>query len=117
MPVGAYLALALARLTVQLLFSIWVVLGAALTAGRPRLAGLHMASVVWGVVIEIVPWPCPLTLAENWFQGRAGLEPYHEPFLLHYLQATVYPDLPLWVLQWGAVVVGLANLVVYVRRY
>ncbi len=112
-----YLALAVAMLTVHLLFTIWVVFGVVVTASRPKLAGLHIASIVWGVVIENVSWPCPLTLAENWFQGRAGLEPYQGPFVLHYLQLTVYPNLPLWVLQWGAVGVGLANLAVYVRRY
>ena len=117
MPADAYLALALAALTAHLLFIIWVVFGAAVTAGRPRLAGFHVASVVWGVVIENVSWACPLTLAENWFQGRAGLEPYQGPFLLHCLQVVVYPNLPLWVLQWGAFLVGLVNLAVYIRRY
>jgi hypothetical protein len=117
MTADGYLALALAALTAHLLFNIWVVLGAVVTPGRPRLAGMHVASVVWGVVMENAPWQCPLTLAENWFKGRAGLEPYQGPFVLHYLHVIVSPGLPLWVLQWGAICVGLANLAVYARRY
>jgi hypothetical protein len=117
MTTDAYLALALAALTAHLLFNIWVVFGAATTSDRPRLAGLHVASVLWGVVMENAPWQCPLTLAENWFKSRAGLEPYQGPFVLHYLHAVVSPSLPLWVLQWGAICVGLANLTVYAGRY
>jgi hypothetical protein len=117
MTVDAYWALAMAALSAHLLFNIWVVLGAAVTAGRPRLAGLHVASVVCGVVMENSPWQCPLTLLENWCKARAGLEPYQGPFVLHYLHPVVSPSFPLWVLQGGAICVGLANLAVYARRY
>src|SRR5437870_13372659 len=58
------------------------------------LAALHIVSVVYGIVAELGPWPCPLTLAENFFEARAGLLPYQGPFVLHYLDAIVYPNLP-----------------------
>jgi hypothetical protein len=77
---------------------------------------LHVASLVYAVVIESVPWsPCPLTVAETWLEARAGIEPAHGPFLVHVLDAIVY--LPEWVVVGGAVFVCVAILGVYVRRY
>jgi hypothetical protein len=66
----------------------WAVFGALLTAA---VCWLHLASLVWGVLVEILPWPCRLTPAENWRCGHAGLTTYGGGFLLH-LDALVYPD-------------------------
>ena len=117
MTADVYLALAMATLAAHLLFNLWVVFGAAATRGRPKLAGLHIGSVLYGTVMENVPWSCPLTLAENLFKAHAGLEPYEEPFVAHYLQAAVSPNFPIRMLRWGAIAVGLVNVGVYTRRY
>ena len=86
-----YRALAEAVLMVHLAFIVWVMFGAVVTRGRPWLAALHIASAVYGIVAELGPWPCPLTLAETYFEARGGLTPYQGPFLLHYSDATVTP--------------------------
>ena len=86
---GLYSALATAVLFLHALFILWVVFGALLTRSRPILRGLHIASLVWGILTEVLPWPCPLTLLENWLEGRAGVEPYQGGFLLHYLYRLV----------------------------
>ena len=39
------------------------------------------------------------------------------PFLLRLLDAVVYPDLPEWLVVSGAVVVCIAILCLYLRRY
>ena len=78
----------------------------------------HIASLAYAIVIELVPWPpCPLTVAESWFETRAGIEPAHGPFLLRILDAVVYPNLPEWIVVGSAVLVYLAILSVYLRRY
>ena len=77
-----------------LLFILWVVFGALLTHRRPLLRWLHLASLVWGTVVEILPWACPLTPLENWLRVHAGGTAYQGGFLLHYLDALVYPDVP-----------------------
>lgn len=92
-------------------------LGWIATRGRRLLRGLHIASLVYAVVIELGPWPCPLTLAENWLETRAGIEPARAPFLVRILDAIVYPDLPGWLVIGVAVLVCLAILGVYLRRY
>jgi len=96
----------------------WVLLGWTLTPGRRVLRRLHIASLLYAIVIELAPWPpCPLTVAEEWLEARAGIEPAHGPFLMRILDAIVYPDLPERVVIGGAVVVCAAILGMYVRRY
>ena len=95
-----------------------MVLGWTVTLCRRVLRTLHIVSLIYAIVIELVPWPlCPLSLAETWLEARAGIEPEHGPFLVHVLDAIVYPDLPEWVVVGGAVVVCAAILWVYLRRY
>lgn len=105
-------------LFLHLLWCVWVLLGWTLTHRRPVLRTLHIISLIYAIVVEAVPWlPCPLTLAETWLEVRAVIEPSRGPFLVHILDATVYPDLPEWLVVGGAVLVCVVILCVYVRRY
>lgn len=115
---SAYHFLAVAVLILHLAWIVWVIFGALVTRGRPALRTFHIASLLYGIFIEVAPWPpCPLTVLEQWLEGRAGIIPYHEPFLVHYLEAAIYPDVPLLLLVGCAVGVCVLNLVVYVLRY
>jgi hypothetical protein len=116
MTADVYLALAVGVLALHLLFNAWVVFGAAITRDRPVFGRVHIASLIYGAIIETAPWPCPLTLAEKWCEVHAGRVPYEGPFLLHYLDTLVYPNFPPGLLNWGAVGVCLANLALYARR-
>ncbi len=100
-------------LFLHLLWLALVIFGALWTRGRPVWTTLHIPTLVWGVVVEVSPWPCPLTLIENYFESRAGIEPYQGGFLMHYLDAIVYPHLPGWVLTFAGVAVCLFNLGIY----
>lgn len=80
------------------------------------MSAARYASVTYGAAIENVSWPCPLTLAEKWFEARAGMDPYPGSFLVHYLGSSVYPHFPLGLLRFGAVGVCLVNLGIYARR-
>ncbi len=51
------------------------------TSGRPRLAALHVATLVYGVIIEIFGFWCPLTALEEWLQVRSVVSAYRGPFL------------------------------------
>jgi hypothetical protein len=82
------IVLAEAVLFLHLLWRVWVLLGWTVTRCRPVLRTLHIASLVYAIVIELVPWPpCPLTVAETWLEARAGIEPVHGPFLVRVLDA------------------------------
>ena len=109
--------LASAVLTLHLLFICWVIFGAALTRRHRTLTGLHIASLIYAVVIEAGPWPCPLTLLEDYFRQQAGTVPYSEPFLVHYLEILIYPNVTGLLLVWCAVAVAGINLAIYAARW
>ena len=111
-----YSALATSVLFLHALFILWVVSGALLTRSRPILRWLHVGSLVWGILTELLPWPCPLTLLENWLEGKAGVEPYQGGFLLHYLDKLVYPDISPTVLTVAGVIICTLNLAFYGRQ-
>jgi len=95
-----------------------VLLGWTVTRRRHVLRTLHIASLIYTIVIELVPWPpCPLTVAEMWLEAHAGIEPAHGPFLVRVLDAIVYPGLPEWFVVGSAALFCVAILWVYLRRY
>ena len=109
-------ALATAVLFLHALFIVWVVFGAVLTRSRPVLRWLHIASLIWGILTELLPWPCPLTLLENWLEEKAGIEAYQSGFLLHYLDKLVYPNISATALTVAGVIVCAFNLALYGRQ-
>jgi hypothetical protein len=116
MAQGWYRAMAASVLSLHAVYIAWVIFGAFFTRGRPRLAALHVVTRVYGVIIEIFGFWCPLTALEEWVEVRGNVPVYHGPFLLHYLDAVVYPDIPPNLLTAGAVAVCILNLGIYVRR-
>lgn len=101
----------------HLAFILWVIFGALFTRGRRLLTGLHLGTLAYGFVIEILPVGCPLTSAEQWARQGAGLAPYPGDFLTHYLEQIIYPDVPyLWLIA-GAAAVCIVNLAIYLRRW
>jgi len=100
-------------LLIHLVWITLVIFGALLTRGRPFWSTVHILALLWGIVVEAGPWPCPLTLAEQHFESLAGVSPIHGGFLLHYLDALVYPNLPGWAITLAGVSVCVFNLAIY----
>ncbi|PYX23725.1 MAG: DUF2784 domain-containing protein [Acidobacteria bacterium] len=111
-----YSTLAVAVLLLHAMFILWVVFGVLLTRSRPISRWLHIGSLVWGILTELLPWPCPLTMLENWLEAKAGVEPYQGGFLFHYLDSLVYPDMSATVLTVAGVIVCALNLAFYGRQ-
>jgi Protein of Unknown function (DUF2784) len=115
--------MALAAILILAIHLVWlalVIFGAFWTRGRPVWSGLHILALLWGIAVEAGPWPCPLTLAEQYFEARIGQPMYQGGFLLHYLDVIVYPNLPGWVVTSAGVTVCALNLGIYcgrLRRY
>ena len=110
-------ALADTVLVVHLTWIVFVAIGALWTRGRRVLTAIHLLSLVWGIIVEAGPWPCPLTLLEQFFETKAGIDPWRGGFLLHYLDAIVYPDIPAWLLIAFGIGVCVVNLAIYARRF
>jgi len=103
-------------LLLHLAWILWVIFGAFWTYGRRRLTAFHIASLVWGIMVEVGPWPCPLTMAEDFFQGRAGVGTTGRNFLQHYISSLVYPNVSVTLLTICGVAVCVANLAIYIWR-
>ena len=106
----------LANLVVVLhfLFVLFVVFGGLLVLRWPRLAYVHLPVAVYGTLIELVGWICPLTPLEKRLRESAGLQGYEGGFVEHYILPVLYPSgLTRGVqLVLGALVIGI-NVLIY----
>ncbi len=81
-----------AVLILHLSFGVFAVLGGFALGPCPRLAWLHVPTVIWGTLVNLAGWVCPLTPLENWFRGLAGQSGYEGDFIEHYLQPIIYSE-------------------------
>lgn len=94
----------------------WVIVGTLFTRGRPFLTAFHLASLGWGIVVDMGPWACPLTVLENWLDIRSGGHGFSGGFIAHYMGAVLYPNAPGWIVIACGVAVCCGNLLVYAYR-
>lgn len=112
-----FAVLAALVLLAHLLWILFVLFGWILTRHRPVLAALHIVSLVWGIAVEVGPWPCPLTIAEQSLEARAGSSPYRGSFVIHYLDALIYPNVPEALLTWLGGGICILILAIYGNRF
>lgn len=109
-----YRALADATMLVHFAFIVFVVLGGLLALRWRRVMWVHLPAAVWGVLIELRGWTCPLTPLENHFRRLGGESGYAGGFIDRYLEPVIYPpglSAPTQLVLAGFVV--LVNAVVY----
>lgn len=75
----------------------------------------HFGSVVYSLLIEVLYFPCPLTMLENYLREQIGLATYHEPFIDHYLNRIIYLEAPRWLLILMASLLFVVTVVRYWR--
>lgn len=101
---------------IHLLFIAFVILGGLLVLQWRKVAWLHVPAAVWGVLIELAGWYCPLTKYENYFLRRAGEAGYSDGFVAHHIFALIYPN---GLTRGVEIVIGVlvlaVNLAVYVK--
>jgi len=105
-------------LVVHLAFVAFVALGGFLVWRWRRLGWLHVPVALWGAVIAVTGFTCPLTPLENRLRRLGGQTGYEGGFIEHYITAALYPaGLTRGAqIMLGAAVLAL-NLVVYWRAY
>jgi hypothetical protein len=86
-----YLALADLIVLLHLGFILFVVLGGLLVFRWRGLVWLHVPAVLWGALVELAGWICPLTPLEAWLRRAAGAPGYSRSFVDQYLVPVVYP--------------------------
>lgn len=111
-----YVVLADLTVLVHVLFVLFVVFGGVAVLHRHWLAWLHLPAALWGMMIELGGWVCPLTYLENHFRRLGGGSGYSGTFIARYLEPILYP---LGLTRHVQVVFGLSalfiNLVIYAR--
>lgn len=109
-----YTLLADLVLLLHLCFVLFVACGGVLVLRRPRLARLHLPAALWGVVIELKGWVCPLTYLENRLRRLGGESGYSGSFIEHYLEPVIYP---LGLTRERQIVIGVLLLLVNAAIY
>jgi len=74
------------------LFILFVVIGGLLVIRKPSFAWVHLPAALWGAVVEIFGWICPLTPLENHLRTLAGESVYGGDFIARYLLSLIYPE-------------------------
>jgi hypothetical protein len=75
MALGLYRAMGASVLSLHAAYIAWVIFGAFFTRGRPRLAALHVATLLYGMIVEIFGFWCPLTALEAWLEVVVTFRP------------------------------------------
>lgn len=86
-----YGALADGVLLFHFAFIVFVVAGGLVVLRWHWVAFLHVPSFLWGAVMELAGWICPLTPLELHLRALAGAGGYEVRFLEHYLLRLIYP--------------------------
>ena len=77
---------------VHLGFILFVTFGGLLLLRNRKWVWVHLPVVVWGSLVELTGWVCPLTPLENWLRAKGGHEIYREAFIEHYIMPIIYPS-------------------------
>jgi hypothetical protein len=98
----------------HLAFIMFVVFGGVLALKWRRVMWLHIPAAIWGALIEMAGWICPLTPIENSLRIAGGAPSYSGGFIEHYIVPIVYPTGLTRAMQLSlAALVILINVVVY----
>jgi hypothetical protein len=102
-------------------FVAFAILGGIFAVRWRWLLWLHVPAVVWGAVVELTGWVCPLTPLENSLRKAGGSAGYSGDFIEHYLLSLLYPTAltrtTQIVLGVGLLLVNVAVYAVLLHRY
>ena len=115
--IGSYEIAADLTAAAHLTFIAFVIFGALLGRRSRVWMALHVAAMVYGVMIEVFYWYCPLTVLEQYLRRKAGRGEYDDAFIAHYLNRVIYLDAPQWALILAAVLVLSVNAGLYLHRW
>lgn len=80
-----------AVLLAHFLFAAFAVFGGVLVAFNFNWAWLHVPTVLWSALVNLMGWTCPLTPLEKRLRILSGESGYGGGFIQHYVGRAVYP--------------------------
>ena len=110
------IALADAVILIHLLWIVLVLVGVLWTRGRPVWTATHLACLAWGIVVEVGPWPCPLTMLEDYLARHGGEHAVQGNFIFHGVRSLIYPNAPYWLVTTAGVSACSIILAIYAWR-
>ncbi len=104
---------------IHFLFILFVVFGGFLVFRWPKIAWLHIPAFLWGGLIGIAGWICPLTYLENDLRILSAESGYPGGFVERYIIPLIYPDmlLPGGFPRYGFIAIGIAVLIINAGIY
>lgn len=109
-----YRVLADLVMAIHLAFVLFVAFGGLLVIRWRRWAWLHVPAVIWGALMELAGWICPLTPLENHYRRLGGDKGYAGGFINQYITPVLYPE---GLTRRDQVVIGLLVLVINCMVY
>jgi len=94
-------------------FVLFVIFGGFLILYRRWALWLHIPALIWGVLIEIFYFICPLTYLENWLRIAGGEAGYSGGFIDYYVSMILYLDISQFSKALLALLLIASNLVIY----
>ncbi|ASR38669.1 hypothetical protein BAY61_30845 [Prauserella marina] len=76
---------------VHFLALIYIGLGGFLAWKWPKTIFVHVFFALWGVAVNVLPLPCPLTVLEDYLRELRGLGPLSGGFNEYYIYGTIFP--------------------------
>lgn len=74
-------------------FVLFAVFGGLFILRRRAVLFAHLPALIWGVSVELLQLPCPLTNLENRLRFLGGEAGYAGGFLEHWVSAVLYADI------------------------
>jgi len=78
-------------LIVHALFIAFVIFGGFIVLKWHGMIWAHIPCAIWGALIELFGWICPLTYLENYFHEIGNAHSYESSFIQHYILPVIYP--------------------------
>jgi Protein of Unknown function (DUF2784) len=96
-------------------FVLFVVFGGLAVLRWRRMIWFHLPAALWGLLIELSGWICPLTHLENYLRRSEEGGGYSATFIEYYLEPILYPlGMTRHIQILLAIIALMINLLIYV---
>jgi hypothetical protein len=100
-----------------LLHFLWIlfqVFGVVFALKGSKIAWFHLGGLLFSLFINVVGLYCPLTYLETYLRYTCGNDGmYSGPYIAHYLELIIYPNLSEMTIRIGEILFVCVNLAVY----
>ena len=106
---------------VHFVWIVFLIFGIGFAFKRSRIAWIHLGGLLFSLLLNALGLYCPLTYLEHYLRSLyLETVTYGEPFIAHYLEGIIYPDVPERIIRIGEILFVCINLIGYgiiAKRY